>query len=240
MLGINMKNNLELVYRVKDHQRARGLDDSLRLLGYHSAAAEHLKELQAKIEPNNQAISSMISTYAFISHTSEIYNERLMKMDEMISWKNFKDLKAQATRNLKYFRDLRMAQLERKKRKLPKWKESFISKQTYDNMRTTVAGFFGFCEYIIEQAQILPNIPKNVKRKFAISPAQYNQSFGKAWFSFSRHMGFDTAAKYIFGITANLMSKVVRKSLEKKEHHWIQTRCMTQKILVRSMEAKTI
>ena len=110
-----------------------------------------------------------------------------------------------------------MAQLERKKRKLPKWKETFILKQTYDNMRITVAGFFGFCEYIIEQAQILPNIPKNVKRKFAISPAQSNQSFGKAWFSFSCHMGFDTAAKYMFGITANLMPKVVQKSLKKKE-----------------------
>ena len=106
----------------------------------------------------------MISTYEFISHTSEIYNERLLKMDEMVSWKNFKDLKAQATKNLKYFCDLRMAQLERKKKKLSKWKDTFISKQTYDNMRITVAGFFGFCEYIIEQAQILPSIPKNVYR----------------------------------------------------------------------------
>ena len=120
MLGINMKNNLELVYRVEDHQRARGLDNRLRLLGYHSAAAEHLRELQKKIAPKNQMIASMISTYEFISHTSEIYNERLLKMDEMVSWKNFKDLKAQATRNLKYFCDLRMAQLERKKRMLPK------------------------------------------------------------------------------------------------------------------------
>ena len=49
MLGINMKNNLELVYRVEDHQRARGLDNRLCLLGYHSAAAEHLKELQKKL-----------------------------------------------------------------------------------------------------------------------------------------------------------------------------------------------
>ena len=59
--------------------------------------------MQKKIDPNNQMIASMISTYEFISHTSEIYNERLLKMDEMVSWKNFKDLKAQRLKTSSIF-----------------------------------------------------------------------------------------------------------------------------------------
>ena len=84
-------------------------------------------------------------------------------------------------------------------------------------MRITVAGFFGFCEYIIELARILPSIPDNVHRRFALSPAHSNQSFGEAWFSFSRLRGFDTAANYMVGIANNLMSKCIKKSLEKEE-----------------------
>ena len=67
------------------------------------------------------------------------------------------------------------------------------------------------------QAATLPTIPRNVKPKYAISPAMSNQSFGECWFGYSRQRGFDTAAKYMFGVAGNLMSKCIKKSLENEK-----------------------
>ena len=56
-----------------------------------------------------------------------------------------------------------------------------------------------------------------MKPKYAISPAMSNQSFGECWFGYSRQRGFDTAAKYMFGVAGNLMSKCIKKSLENEK-----------------------
>ena len=206
--------NRQLVYRVEDHEAENHLPEEHRLLGFHSADAEYLRRLMLERDPTNKSLASWISTYEFIAHYSEIYNQRFLNMNQLITWKNISWYKNQAMKNLTYFRDLKLAQLERKRKKMPNWEKTYLDKKTHDILFISVCGFMGACEYIINLAKELPSLPRNVKRKFAISPAWSTQTFGEGWFSFVRRRGYDRAATYECALVNNLMAKFIKEALK--------------------------
>lgn len=184
------------------------------MLGFHSADAEWLRKLLKSRDPNNQAIATWIATYEFVAHFSEIYNQRFLNMNQLITWKNISLFKKQALKNLTFFRDLKLAQLERKRKKMKNWQKTYLDQKTHDILFISVCGFVGACEYIINLAKLLPKLPRNVNRTFAISPAWSTQTFGEGWFAFVRRRGFDKAATYECALINNLMSKFIKEALK--------------------------
>ena len=71
-------------------------------------------------------------------------------------------IKEQALKNLTYFRDLKLAQLERKRKKMKNWQKTYLDPKTHEILFISVCGFVGACEYIINLAKLLPKLPRNV------------------------------------------------------------------------------
>ena len=86
----------------------------------------------------------MIASFELGAHISELYNQLLLNMKQMISWKNIDELEAQVKKSLEYFDALRKAQLDRKATNLEGWEKTMIAKETYDILRLSFRGFFGY------------------------------------------------------------------------------------------------
>ena len=122
--------------------------------------------------------------------------------------------KKQALKNLTYFRDRKLAQLEGKRKKMKNWQKTYLDQKMHDILFISVCGFVGACEYIINLAKLLPKLLRNVNRTFAISPAWGTQTFGEGWFAFVRRRGYDKAGTYECALINNLMSKFIKEALK--------------------------
>ena len=197
------------IYQVKDHPT--------RFRGYFTTVVKKMKQILKENYPNSKILASMIASFELGAHISELYNQLLLNMKQMISWKNIDELEAQVKKSLEYFSALRKAQLDRKATNLEGWEKTMIAKETYDILRLSFRGFFGYCRYLIElaansPANLLPR-PLNVKQKFAITPAHATSSFIEAWFLLMQLMGFDEAIKYCSGVANRQMAQGIKRAL---------------------------
>ncbi len=82
---------------------------------------------------------------------------------------------------LDYFDEMCQKQLKQRDDKDGDWKLSFMSPQTWANLRITCRGFFGYCRNLMMYAD--QAAPGDIRKFCAISPAHSNLSSIEAWFS---------------------------------------------------------
>ncbi|EJK59784.1 hypothetical protein THAOC_19955 [Thalassiosira oceanica] len=213
-------------YRVVDHYKVikeleviknSGMNEkAARMIGYFTTVAKRLWDLFNARCPGNLNLAGKIATFEFFAHTSEIYNLRLLKMDELITWANIKVYKEQAKKNLTYFSDLHLAMIKRRKDKKysADWRMTGLPGCTFDILRITVSGFFGYAEYLFQLAKTSPSLPESVNRDFAVTPAQSNTSFGESFFSWVRARGLDNACSFLVAVLNTAMIDMLKNSLD--------------------------
>ena len=124
------------MYRQSDHTG----------LGYFTTAADHLWKIVISRGLQNSAIAATVSSFELAANISELYNLCLLKMDELISHANYSAKERQVKKNLEYFAKWRQVSLDLKAQKYDKWETAFIAMDTYNIMRLSFRGFFGYVE----------------------------------------------------------------------------------------------
>ena len=89
---------------------------------------------------------------------------------------------------LAYYEGWKLAQLERRKRGLPRkaWEPSFLAHETYRNMRIAISGFVHFAGYL------LGYLPSRIEGLYYIPMQINNQTPLEGHFSCLRSSGHDT------------------------------------------------
>ena len=86
-----------------------------------------------------------MSSFEFAAHVSKLYNQCVLNMNQLITWKNIDKLEVQVKKNLEYLASLWRAELAYKARCLEDWEKTLFAKDTYDILRISFCGFFGYC-----------------------------------------------------------------------------------------------
>ena len=109
------------IYRVKDHPTC--------FQGYFTTVAKKTKQILEDNDPNNKRLAPMIASFELGAHISELYNQLLLNMKQMISWKNIDELEAQVKKSLEYNAALGKAQPDCKATNLEGWEKTMIRKR---------------------------------------------------------------------------------------------------------------
>ena len=102
LLGVHR----DLMYPVDDHPTG--------YIGYFSTAAKKSKVIASERNPGSM-IGSQVSSFEFSARVSELYNQCVLNMRQLITWENIDKIETQVKTNLEYVASLRCAQLVRKR-----------------------------------------------------------------------------------------------------------------------------
>ena len=105
--------------------------------------AKKLKPLLKENDAKKVIITSQLSSFESGANISELYNQLLLNMKQLIVWQNIDKLEAQVKNKLECFAALRKAQLDWKAAECKGWEKTFIAKDTYDILRLSFCTFFG-------------------------------------------------------------------------------------------------
>ena len=125
-LYLELSVHRDMMYRVQDHPTG--------YLGYFSTAAKKLKVIASEKNLGSRIVSQ-VSSFEFAAKVSELYNQGVLNMRQLITWENIDMIESQVKTNLEYFASLRDAQLIRKRAGLDIWEKTLFAKDTYDIMR---------------------------------------------------------------------------------------------------------
>ena len=185
------------------------------LLGIQSARLAKVKAaiIAKKGELGNRftAVMSRVALLEYQTVIHDIFNEVLMNKDLHLTKRNIAGFKAYLKLRMRYFRRWLEAMVQRPDKKA---RLTFLSMQTWTNLRFAVCGFIGYAEYILTTS--------NDESLFV--PTLYsNTSFLEATFSHVRSLGGRDAGTFATRIASRSVRAAFRaidgsSSYSRNEH----------------------
>lgn len=100
-----------------------------------------------------EELLSDLATYRYLTAFGALFNDLLINTDENFNLKNIGPYTTFIQDVMKYFDDWKEAQNRRKAKEDPNWETSFLDRITYNNFRSAICGFVGFCKYVLESVR---------------------------------------------------------------------------------------
>ena len=184
----------------EDDDDDSGFDEAYDEL--HSEDADDDCEIGAASTPpageKSDEMSVLLSDLAalvYMGHVEALFHNFILSRREKLTIENINTYEEHAKSLLQYFGDGKVAQLRRKNQKDPMWEKSFMSHQTYKNLRKCVSGFFHFSRYML--AQVFPTMEGLTFIPMLCS----NQSSLEGKFSSQRRTGHDKGSSFSSGLS---------------------------------------
>ena len=175
---------------------------------YDQVAQDQNKTLAAPTV--SKKIHSDLSTMEYLAVHEAMFTDMLMSKGEKFTEGNHKIYMEFLQWLMTYFRDWKLAQLERRKAGLPRkvWEPSFLAPETWRNVRVAVCGFTHFAKYLLV---ILPDLIPG----FTWVPMQIdNQTPIEGTFSIFRASGHDNEnmGKAVTGHSSRSLAKATKRN----------------------------
>ena len=156
---------------------------------------------------NNTKIRQWESELAGLEYSATVgslFNETFLDKSKFITQQNITQYEKQIEDLMIYYHEWRKAALKRKDDNYDEWDRTFISQQTFNNLRIQISGFFQFAKLMLDS----PKGPEYVPFLYSIT------SSIEAHFSQMRATGSDTARSYQSNIGVQTVTSTM-KNLEK-------------------------
>ena len=156
-------------------------------------------------------IFNILHTAEFLCVVNDIFNSIFLNIDERIDKENVKHVQSFLDYRMNYFHEWQNRQLiiKENEKNIPKesktWQSTFLSHQTYFNLRLLVSGFMAYAKYKIEQSD-----------EIYIPMLHSNQSFLESYFSHIRAINQNVTPATMISSTTTINIKLSSKFLNSK------------------------